>query len=78
MAPGMQEECLGGLFLPPTPPQLPTGKRAQASRHWAAEREMVWALTFLGQELSGPVSGYICEGRASLPPWGSSPRRPPG
>lgn len=21
MAPGMQEECLGGLFLPPTPPQ---------------------------------------------------------
>lgn len=34
MAPGMQEECLGGLFLPPTPLQLPRGKPAQASGHW--------------------------------------------
>lgn len=27
MAPGMQEECLGGLFLPPTPPQFPRGSQ---------------------------------------------------
>lgn len=35
MARGMQEECLGGLFLPPTPPQFPRGKPARLSASWA-------------------------------------------
>ena len=70
MAPGMREECLGGLFLPPIPPQLPRGKQQgfQPAGHWVAQKEMVWAQNIPGAGvLSGPSRECVYEGRASLP-----------
>lgn len=68
MAPGMQEECLGGLFLAPPLPSSPgEASKALSQLGTGLRREMVWVLNIPGAGVFSRASGgCMREGRPGL------------